>query len=114
LSSSSFILNFDGTLVNSIKIFFKIPSNSKGSPFERYIDMKEVAGGAHMSGTDFAKNVAKEYVTKSKADTYYRLTANAQDASAEESEEILSEIKGLSDDDLAIVSAKRFSVSVEE
>jgi hypothetical protein len=89
LTLSSFILNFDGTLVNSIKIFYKIPSNSKGSPFERY-------------------------VTKSKADTYYRLTANAQDASAEESEEIVSEIERLSDDDLAIVSAKRFSVSVEE
>jgi hypothetical protein len=78
------------------------------------MDMKEIAGVFHMSVTDLVKNAVKEYVAELKKDPYYRLTANVQDASAEESEEILSEIEGLSDDDLAIVSAKRFSASVEE
>jgi NACalpha-BTF3-like transcription factor len=78
------------------------------------MDMKKVAGVFHMSVTDLVKNAVKEYVTELKKDPYYRLTANMQDASAEESEEILSAIEGLSDDDLAIVSAKRFTVSAEK
>ena len=38
-----------------------------------------------------------------KMDPYYRLTANVMDASPEETEEILSEIESMSDDDLMLV-----------
>lgn len=74
------------------------------------VDMKQVASVFNMTVSDILKNGAKEYVAKLKRDPFYRLTANVQDASAEESEEILAEINSLSDDDLVIASAKRFIV----
>jgi len=40
-------------------------------------------------------------------DPLTRLTANIEDADAEETAEILAELNSLSDDDLTIVSAKR-------
>jgi division protein CdvB (Snf7/Vps24/ESCRT-III family) len=73
-------------------------------------DMKEVADMFNMSVTDLVKNAVREYVTELKKAPFYRLTANVQEASAEESEEILDEIDKMSDDDLTIVSTKRFSV----
>ena len=73
-------------------------------------DMKRVAGIFNMSVTDLIKNAVEAYIAELKSDPFYRLTANVQDASDEESEEILTEIEGLSDDDLTIASAKRFPV----
>ena len=74
------------------------------------LDMKHVASVFNMSVTDLIKNSIKEYNAELKSDPFYRLTANVQDASDEETEEILTEIEGLSDDDLTIVSTKRFTV----
>ena len=74
------------------------------------LDMKQVAAVFNMTVSDILKNGAKEYVAKLKKDPFYRLTANAEDASAEESEEILAEIDSLSDDDLTIASTKRITV----
>ncbi|MBR2765656.1 MAG: hypothetical protein IKE03_06720 [Blautia sp.] len=74
------------------------------------LDMKHVASVFNMSVTDLIKNAVKEYIAELKTDPFYRLTANVQDASDEESREILNEIEELSDDDLTIVSTKRFSV----
>jgi hypothetical protein len=74
------------------------------------LDMKHVAGVFNMSVTDLIKNAVKEYIAELKNDPFYRLTANVQDASDEETEEILTEIEGLSDDDLTIASIKRFTV----
>ena len=45
-----------------------------------------------------------------KKEPFYRLTANVQEASDEESAEILEEIKGLTDNDLSIASAERFAM----
>ena len=45
-----------------------------------------------------------------KNDPFSRLTANVDEASAEESEEILAGIEGLSDGDLAIASAEHLTV----
>jgi NACalpha-BTF3-like transcription factor len=73
-------------------------------------DMKEVAGVFNMSVTDLVKNAVKEYIIELKKDPFYRLTANVQEASEEESEEILTAIEEMSDDDLAIVSVKHFSM----
>ena len=74
------------------------------------LDMKHVAGVFNMSVTDLIKNAVKGYITELKNDPFYRLTANVQDASDEESEEILTEIEGLSDDDLNIAATKRITV----
>lgn len=74
------------------------------------LDMKQVAAVFNMTVSDILKNGAKEYVAKLKKDPFYRLTANVEEASAEESEEILAEIDSLSDDDLTIVSTKRITV----
>ncbi len=73
-------------------------------------DMKAVAGVYNMSMTDLIKNALREYIIKLKEDPFYRLTANIQEASAEESEEILNEIEALNGDDLSISSAKQLHV----
>ena len=74
------------------------------------LDMKHVAGVFNMSVTDFIKNAIKEYLAELKSDPFYRLTANVEDATEEESTEILTEIESLTDDDLTISSVKRFTV----
>ena len=74
------------------------------------LDMKQVASVFNMTVTDVIKEAVREYLQKMKKDPFYRLTANVQEASAEESAEILSEIEGLSDDDLSIVSTKQFAI----
>lgn len=63
-----------------------------------------------MSVTDLIKNAVKEYLDELKSDPFYRLTANVEDASEEETTEILTEIDGMSDVVLTIASTKRFSV----
>lgn len=82
------------------------PVNFKMDETELF-DMKKVAKIYDMSMTQFIKNAIEDYITKLKADPFYKLTANVQDASDEESAEILTEIEKMSDDDLKIVSVKR-------
>ena len=74
------------------------------------LDMKQVAGVFNMSVTDLIKSAVKEYLAELKSDPFYRLTANVQNASDEEAEEILAEIDGLTNDDLSIASTRRFTV----
>ncbi len=74
------------------------------------LDMKQVAGVFNMSVTDLIKNAVKEYLAELKSDPFYRQTANVQDASEEESAEILSEIEEMTDDDLTIASTKHITV----
>ena len=73
-------------------------------------DMKNVASVFHMTLTELIKEATKDYIDKLKKDPYYRLTVNMQEASAEESAEILEEIDSLTDDDLSIVSSERFAL----
>ena len=74
------------------------------------LDMKNVASVFNMTMTDIIKEAVREYVARMKQDPFYRLTANVQEASAEESSEILAAMEELSDDDLSIASSKQFSV----
>lgn len=74
------------------------------------MDMKQIAGVFNMSVTDLIKNAVREYITELKKDPFYRLTVNVQEASEEESENIMSEINEMTDDDLTIVSTKQFTV----
>ena len=71
-------------------------------------DMKKVAGVFNISVTDLVKQAVKEYIEELKNDPFYRLTINVEDASAEETEEILAEIDRMDDDDLSITSTRRF------
>ena len=73
-------------------------------------DMKNVANVYNMSVTDLIREALKEYLGQLKQDPFYRLTANVEDASSEESEEILTALSGMNDDDLSISSVKRFAI----
>lgn len=74
------------------------------------MDMKQIAGVFNMSVTDLIKNAVRAYIAELKKDPFYRLTVNVQEASEEESENIMSEINEMTDDDLTIVSTKQFTV----
>ena len=74
------------------------------------LEMKQVAGVFNMTLTELLKNAVKEYVEELKKDPFYRLTASVEEASAEESREILAEIEKLNDEDLSIAAVKRFTV----
>ena len=76
----------------------------------KILDWKNVASVFDMTLTDLVKNACDEYVDQLKRDPFYRLTINVRDASDEESEEILSAVENLSDDDLAITTTKKFTV----
>ena len=52
----------------------------------------------------------KDKLTEMKNDPFYRLTHNVEDASEEETKELLNKISGLSDDDLTITSSKTITV----
>ena len=73
-------------------------------------DMKSVAGVFNMTLTELIKNALDEYIAELKNDPFYRLTANVQEASEEETEEILSEIESMQDDDLTIASKEQLTV----
>lgn len=72
------------------------------------MDIRKVASVFNMSLTDVVREALKEYIFKMKNDPFYRLTAKVQEASAEETKEILDIVENLSDDDMQITSTKRF------
>ena len=74
------------------------------------VDMKQVAAVFNITMTQMVKEALKDYLERMKNDPYYKLSVNVQDASPEESEEILDEIKNMSDDDLAIISSESFDL----
>jgi hypothetical protein len=74
------------------------------------LELKQVASVFSMTVTDVIKEAVREYVGKMKNGPFYRLTANVQEASPEETAETLAIIDSLSDDDLAISSTERVSV----
>ncbi len=73
-------------------------------------DVRKVAEVYNKTMTDVIKEAIHEYLERIKNDPYYRLTVNVEDASAEESAEILDAVGRLTDDDLAISSAEKFTV----
>lgn len=77
---------------------------------EEILDMKKVAKIFNITFTDLIKTGAKQYVEELKRDPFYRLSMFAEDASKEETEEILEEIDKLTDDDLTIETVKHLSV----
>ena len=76
------------------------------------MDIKNVAAAFHMTFTSIIREALNEYLPKKKNDPYYRLTANAAMAPADEAEEILSAVESLSEDDLSISSTKKFRLII--
>ena len=72
-------------------------------------DKKQVATVFHMTVTDLVKEAVREYIGRLKEDPFYRLTVHVEEASAQESAEVLDAVGSLSDDDLTISSSKRFT-----
>lgn len=73
-------------------------------------ELKDVATTFHITMTDAINEALDSYLTKMKKDPFYRLTANVEDASPDECEEILEAVSGMSDEDLEIASVKKFRV----
>ena len=79
----------------------------------RILDIKSVASVFNMTVTDVITEALSEYIQKMKQDPFYRLAVNVENASTEETEEILDEINSLTDDDLQISTVKRFRAGNE-
>ena len=71
--------------------------------------LSKVASAYSITITELVKRAIYEYVDKIKKDPFYRLTANIEEASPEESAEIIEILDNLSEDDLEISSVKKFS-----
>ena len=74
----------------------------------RINEVKTVAHVFHKTITDVVNEALDDYLKRAKQDPFYRLTANVEAASEDETNEILSQIDSLSDDDLKISTVKRF------
>ena len=76
----------------------------------RLADVKRVASVFHMTMTDVINEALDAYLPTMKKDPFYRLTGNVEEASKEESEEILAAINDLSEDDLEISSVEHITI----
>ena len=76
----------------------------------KLFDLKHVASVFHMTMTDVVNEALDAYLPTMKDDPFYKLTANIEDASKEESAEILAEIEGLTDEDLEIVATEHITI----
>ena len=70
--------------------------------------VRKAASVYNLTMTEIIKEALDEYLEKLQNDPFYRLTASVEEASEEESAEILSELDELTDDDLTISSKKSF------
>ncbi len=73
----------------------------------RVNEIKLIASVFHMTMTEVINEALNQYIPEMKADPLYRLTANVENASAEETQEILAEIENLSEEDLEIAKVKK-------
>ena len=73
-------------------------------------EIRRTARVFNMTVTEFLKEAARAKLAELKNSPFYRLTQNIEDASEEESEEILKEISELSDDDLTVSSSEIITV----
>ena len=80
----------------------------------RILDIKSVASVFNMTVTDVITEALSEYIQKMKQDPFYRLAVNVENASTEETEEILDEINSLTDDDLQISTVRKFGFEGDE
>ena len=62
--------------------------------------VRKAASVYNLTMTEIIKEALDEYLEKLQNDPFYRLTASVEEASEEESAEILSELDELTDDDM--------------
>ena len=60
--------------------------------------------------TNLTREAMMEKLTVLESDPFYRITVCAEEASSEETEEILADIESLSGNDLIIATVNRFTV----
>ena len=72
--------------------------------------VKRVAAVFNMTMTDVVREAIREYTDRMRADPFYRLTLNVEDASPEETAETLTELDSLTDEDLTIAVKKRIAL----
>ena len=70
--------------------------------------VKKAASVYNLTITEIVKEALEEYLQKLQNDPFYRLTVNVEEASDDESAEILGELDALTDDDLTISSKRTF------
>lgn len=75
---------------------------------EEIADVKKTASVFSMSVADFARNAMREYIERKKQEPLYRFTANVEEASPEESAEILAMIDSMTEDDWETVRVDNF------
>ncbi len=73
-------------------------------------DVRQVASVFHMSVNKVLREAVRGYVDIKKQSPLYRLTDNIEEASPEESAEILAMIENMTDDDWETASTKYFEV----
>ena len=76
----------------------------------RINEIKNVASIFKMTITDVFNNALDAYLAKMMKDPFYRLTANVEQATTEESQEILDELNNMSNDDLSIASIHQHTI----
>ncbi|MBQ9595165.1 MAG: hypothetical protein IJR35_04830 [Synergistaceae bacterium] len=74
-------------------------------------DVRQVASVFHMSVNRVFREALKNYVDTKKQTPLYRLTANIEEASPEESAEILAMIENMTDDDWETVRVDHFTIT---
>ena len=74
-------------------------------------EIRKIACVFNMTFSDAVREALGDYIEKMEDDPYYKLTANVEEASPEESEDILNAIGSLTDEDMEIASRKSFKVT---
>ena len=75
-----------------------------------FLDIKRIAAVFNTTLSEIIREALNAYLPGKKEAPYYRLTANAEPASVEESSEILDAVESLSDEDMAIVHTRKFQI----
>lgn len=73
-------------------------------------EIRRTARVFNMTVPEFFKEAAEAKLAELKNHPFYRLTQDIEDASEEETEEILKEISGLSDDELTVSASEVITV----
>ncbi len=76
----------------------------------RIDDMKAIAAVFNLTMTDMFNEAMDAYLSKLKADPFYRLSVGIPEASEEESAEILGALDAMTDDDLEITTVRHLAV----
>lgn len=66
-------------------------------------EIKELGKIYHKNMTELLREAIEKFIQEKKNNVYYRLTANIEECSQEETDEIITALNNLTDEDLEIV-----------